>query len=267
MTSIANLCIAILAGGLATRLRPVVQDLPKAMAPINGTPFLNYVLDSLDEQGGKNVLLCIGHKGDQLRDYYANTYRSLSLSYSIENSPLGTAGALRHCLSGVQSNDILVLNGDTYCDTDFNQFLSFFYRTQSKAAIVLVRKTNVSRFGSVEIDAEGRVVQFHEKKRRSGAGYVSAGAYLLKREIVERIPAEKEVSMEYEVLPDLIGKGLFGYDAASTFIDIGTPQSYRHAQRYFSDNIHSSRKKSAKHTIKSFDPSYLSNEHETGRTL
>lgn len=233
MTSIANVTIAILAGGHGTRLRPVVHQIPKVIAPMNGVPFLNYVLDSLIAQGGKDALLCIGYGGEQVQACYGDTYRSLNLAYSIEKEPLGTAGALRHCLSKVHSEDVLVSNGDTFCTANLNLFLSWYQKKQTSAAIMLAHKKDVSRFGSVETDAAGRVIQFHEKAGKTGGGYVSTGIYLLHRGIVESIPERKAVSMEYEVLPQLIGNGLWGYKTKSTFIDIGTPQSYRRAQDFF----------------------------------
>jgi NDP-sugar pyrophosphorylase family protein len=236
MTSLADLTIVILAGGLGTRLRPSVNHVPKVLAPINGTPFLNYVLDALIEQGGRNVLLCLGYGAAQIQAYYTDRYRTLILSYAWESEPLGTAGALRYCISQVQSKEVLVLNGDTFCDIDFNRFIAWHRQAHSKASIVLVYKEDVSRFGSVKTDSNERIIQFYEKNNRSGGGYVSAGVYLLHRQIVEKLPEGRSISMEYEVLPDLIGSGLSGYKTASNFIDIGTPNSYRRAQHYFSNH-------------------------------
>ncbi len=236
MTSLADLTIVILAGGLGKRLRPAVNHVPKVLAPINGTPFLNYVLDALIEQGGRNVLLCLGYGAAQIQAYYTDRYRPLNLSYAWESEPLGTAGALRYCISQVQSKEVLVLNGDTFCDIDYNLFIAWHRQTQSKASIVLVYKEDVSRFGSVKIDSNDHIIQFHEKNNRSGGGDVSAGVYLFHRQIVESLPAGRPISMEYEALPDLIGSGLSGYKTASSFIDIGTPKSYRRAQQYFSDH-------------------------------
>jgi D-glycero-alpha-D-manno-heptose 1-phosphate guanylyltransferase len=234
MKTIADLSIAILAGGLGTRLRSVVNNVPKVMAPINGAPFFNYLLDGLIVQGARGALLCTGFEGEQIRAYYSDNYRSLGLTYSNEEQPLGTAGALRRCIAKIQSDHVLVINGDTFCDANLNEFVSWHHHTASKASILLVRKEDGSRFGSVETDKVGNIVQFHEKSKQS-CGYVSAGIYLLDRAIVENIPDGQQISMEYEVLPKLIGIGLCGYKTKSSFIDIGTPESYRMAQLYFSE--------------------------------
>jgi D-glycero-alpha-D-manno-heptose 1-phosphate guanylyltransferase len=249
MTSITDLSIAILAGGLGTRLRSEVSHVPKAMAPILGTPFLNYLLDGLIEQGARHVILCIGYGGDQIRDYYCDRYGSLNLTYSLETHPLGTAGALRHCISHLKSNEFLVINGDTYCGVDLNHYLAWYRQRLLKASIVLVHKADVSRYGSVTIDSDEHITAFHEKTAQSGGGYVSAGIYLLHRDIVKSIPKDREVSIEYEVLPKWIGQGLSGYKTNSTFIDIGTPTSYRMAQEFFSGKHFSKTKREGNHPI------------------
>lgn len=233
MKGISDIHIAVLAGGLGTRLRPALKGAPKAMAPINGKPFLHYLLDWLNSQGAKQVVLCTGYLGEQIKDYFGDHFGPVSITYSHEVQPLGTAGALRHCHSKIHSDIILVVNGDTYCDANLKNFLTWHQCHAFNASVLLSYKKDVHRFASVETDQKAQIVQFHEKASRPGGGYVSAGVYLLNRSVVEKMPNGKNLSMEYEVLPDLIGKGLSGYKTESAFIDIGTPESFGRAQTYF----------------------------------
>lgn len=233
MNSISEIPVAVLAGGLGTRLRPALKGVPKAMASINGKPFLHYLFDWLIFQGTKQVVLCTGYLGKQIKDYFGDHFGPISIAYSHEAQSLGTAGALRHCLSEIHSDIILGVNGDTYCDANLKNFLTWHQCHAFNASVLLSYKKDVHRFGSVETDQKGQIVQFHEKTSRPGGGYVSAGVYLFNRSIIENMPDGKNLSMEYEVLPDLIGKGLSGYKTKSSFIDIGTPESFGTVKTYF----------------------------------
>jgi NDP-sugar pyrophosphorylase family protein len=140
---------------------------------------------------------------------------------------------MSHCLSGIQTDIVLALNGDTFCDANLTDFLTWHQGHTFHASVLLSYKKDVHRFGSVEIDRQGQIVQFHEKAYRPEGGYVNAGIYLLNRSVIEKLPEGQNLSMEYEVLPDLIGKGLSGYRTQSAFLDIGTPDSFDAAQTYF----------------------------------
>jgi NDP-sugar pyrophosphorylase family protein len=234
MNSIAQIPVAVLAGGLGTRLQPVLKESPKALAPINGKPFLHYLFNWLTIQGTKQVVLCTGYLGGQIKDYCGDRFGSFDIAYSHEEQPLGTAGALRHCLPKIGNDIILVVNGDTFCGAHLNSFLNWHRYHSFNASILLSYQKEVQRFGRVEIDRKGHVVQFHEKVPGPGKGYVSAGIYLVNRSVIENLPEGRKLSMEYEVLPDLIGKGLSGYKTEYPFIDIGTPESFDMAQRCFS---------------------------------
>lgn len=233
MKCIKDISIAILVGGMGSRLRPAVENKPKAMAPINGKPFLSYLFNWLILQGAQEVVLCTGYKGEQIRDYFTEQYQSLHIKYSHEKIPLGTAGALRLSMSKVKSDHILAINGDTFCDANLNDYISWYKDNQYNAAILLAYMKDVLRFGSVVTDRQGYVASFSEKVNRYAGGYVSAGIYLLNRNIIEQAPQGCALSMEYDVLPGLVGKGLAGFKTRSSFIDIGTPDSFNTAQSYF----------------------------------
>jgi NDP-sugar pyrophosphorylase family protein len=226
---------AVLIGGLGTRLRDVVADRPKALAPIRGRPFLAYLLDWLSAGGVREAVLCTGFLAEQVRAELGDQYGGLRLRYSQETAPLGTGGALRLALPQLNTPTILALNGDSYCEADLAHLLAFHEDCRAAATLLLSRQPDCARFGRVEVGPTGAVERFEEKRADAGPGWINAGVYCFTREFLASIPAGKPVSLEREVLPGWIGHGLFGYCAAgSRFIDIGTPESYRDAEAFFS---------------------------------
>jgi len=229
---VSSVTAAILAGGLGTRLRSVVADRPKILAEIRGRPFLGYLLDQLADAGLRTVVLCTGHMGDKVQAVFGDSHRGVRLVYSQEPFPLGTGGAIRLAASRLASPTVLVLNGDSYCEADVGAFWSDHCAAGSRATLVLVRVEDASRFGQVELDETGRIVRFEEKGARTGAGWINAGMYLIDRQWVEAIPAGKAVSLEREVFPGWIDRGLRGWRTSGRFLDIGTPESYREADQF-----------------------------------
>ncbi len=225
--------IAILAGGQGTRLRPVVADRPKVMAEINGRPFLTYLLEQLKANGVGHVVLCTGYKADMVSRYFGNRYKGLEISYSIETAPLGTGGALRHALAHFTGNQVLVMNGDSFLDADLKLFLRRHEENKARLSLLLAHVHDAGRYGSVTIDSEHRVTAFVEKSEISGPGLINGGIYLLARELIAAISAGESVSLEKEVLPRNLREGSYGFQLGERFIDIGTPESYSDASRFF----------------------------------
>lgn len=224
---------AILVGGLGTRLSSVVRDRPKALADVRGRPFLTYLLDQLDDAGIRHAVLCTGHRGEQVEQTLGPRYRGIRLVYSREHSPLGTAGALRLALPRIPSAVVLVMNGDSCCSADLNEFQAWHRGSGLLGSILLSWVADSSRFGRVCVDDEGRVRRFEEKRPESGAGWINAGVYLLPADLLREIPKERAVSLEREVLPDWLRRGIGGYRSRSRFLDIGIPESYAQAERFF----------------------------------
>lgn len=233
MDDLRDLTAAILVGGLGTRLMPVVQDRPKALALIAGRPFLAYLLDHLVRAGLKRAVLCTGHMGEQVQETFGASYGPLSLVYSQEPTPLGTAGALRLALAHLESDPVLALNGDCFCESDLGAFWNWHHQRDSAASILLAQVPEATPFGSVSLDGQGCVTAFQEKGR-SGPGWINAGAYFLSRRLLESILPTGAVSIEREVFPAWIGRGLYGYAGGGRFLDIGTPQSYSRAAAFLS---------------------------------
>jgi D-glycero-alpha-D-manno-heptose 1-phosphate guanylyltransferase len=225
---------AILAGGLGTRLRSVVADRPKVLAPVAGRPFIAHLLEQLARAGVRRTTLLLGFAADQVRATFGNSYDGISLQYSTENEPLGTGGALRLALPQLTEPTILLLNGDSYCDVDMATLIASHRARLAQATLALAQVADVSRYGSVCVDESQRLVRFEEKGAARGRGWINAGMYLLNRAILETIPAGQAVSLEREVLPQLIqSQPVFGFPGGK-FIDIGTPESYSDAESFFS---------------------------------
>lgn len=232
MPDFSHISAAILAGGLGTRLRSVVPDKQKVLAEVLKRPFVTFLLEQLDSAGVRNVVLCTGHKGDEVQEQLGNTYRSLSLAYSQEDEPLGTAGALRQALPRLNSDPVLVMNGDSYANADLNAFLEWFSQKELAAALVLTRVPETNRYGRVILDKDSRVQIFEEKGGKANPGWISAGIYLFRKELLEKIPPGKPYSLEREFFPLLVKKGLYGYPCKTEFLDVGTPDSYAEAELF-----------------------------------
>jgi NDP-sugar pyrophosphorylase family protein len=224
---------AILAGGLGTRLRSVVADRPKVLAPVAGRPFLFHLLDQLLSAAIEDVVLLIGHLGEQVREALGDSYQGMRLRYSSEPAPLGTGGALRHALPYLDAPQVLLLNGDSYCDADLGEFRRFRQARSATASLLLTRVPDTSRFGRVQMNYAGRVVRMDEKGR-AGRGWINAGVYLFDRALIERLPPVSPLSLERDVLPPWIAAGkVVGFQPDGRFLDIGTPESYCDADNFF----------------------------------
>ena len=220
----------VLCGGLGTRLRTVVSDRPKSMALVGRVPFLQLLLERIRSQGLDQIVLGTGYMAEQIEDFFRDGRDfGLRISYSREHEPLGTGGALK--LAEPMLNDpVLVLNGDSYVEWNLTAICELFTKRDAAALIVLQTVPDVTRYGSVTIDGDGRVTEFVEKGTRTGAGLINAGVYLLRKEIVSALPAGKAVSLEKDVFPELLAGKVYGLISDGLFIDIGIPADLERAQ-------------------------------------
>ncbi|MHB1011362.1 MAG: nucleotidyltransferase family protein [Desulfobacteria bacterium] len=233
MDSFATITGAILAGGLGTRLRSEVSDRPKVLAQVCGRPFLFHLLDWLGDAGVRDVVLCIGYRGEQVRETVGDLYGRMRVRYSEEVEPMGTGGALRNALPHLSSGTVLVANGDSFPRVDLSSFLDWHVQRRSQASLVLARVRDASRFGRVDTDDTGRVLRFAEKDGRPETGWINAGVYLFSRERIESVSEGRTFSLEKEIFPGWIGQGIYAMKTDGGFIDIGTPESYREARAFF----------------------------------
>ena len=230
----------ILAGGLGTRLRAAVSDRPKVLADVAGQPFLERIFEQLSGFGIRKVVVCTGYMAEQIEDLYPASYKELSISYSREHALLGTAGAVRFALEHIQTDRALVLNGDSYCEFDYPAFKMFHEGRDADASILLTHVDDCSRYGSVVLDGNGKVESFIEKSGAGGAGFINAGVYMMERALIKEIPPGRVLSLEKDIFPKWIGRPFFGHASnAPMFIDIGTPQSFEHAQSLFAGRTNS----------------------------
>lgn len=230
----ADVTAVILAGGVGSRLRSVVSDRPKGLAEIHGRPFLAYLLDQLADAGAHRVVFSTGHLADQVEAAFGTSWRGLEVSYARETTPLGTGGGLRLAIAHVATPTLLVMNGDSFCAVDLTAFVRDYVAHGRAPAIVVAHQADTARFGRVECDANGRITAFVEKSRAGGPGWINAGIYALDRGLVEGLPANRPLSLEREVFPEWIARGLRGFPCTGAFLDIGTPESYAAAENFFS---------------------------------
>jgi len=222
----------ILAGGLGTRLQSVVSSVPKPMAPINNKPFLEYILEYLNNQNIKRVILSVGYKWEVIKDYFGNKYKNIELIYNIEKEQLGTGGAIKDSLKYVENDKVYVLNGDTFFDID----LSSMELKDNLIEIALKEMKNFDRYGVVEIDENGYIQNFKEKAYYK-EGLINGGIYLLSREVFNSFDLPKKFSFEWFLENNFKNLKAKGKIFNSYFIDIGIPEDYKKAKRYFSENF------------------------------
>ncbi len=196
---------------------------------------MTHLLDRLAAQGVRAVVLCVGHLGQQVEEALGGSYRGMRLSYSREDRPLGTCGALVAALPMLSSDTLLVLNGDSICAVDLQTSLQWHLARRARATLVLAHVEDTGRFGQVEVAADGRIVRFSEKSGAAGGGWINGGVYWLDRSALVQLPRREPLSLEREVFPGWVGQGLYGYLQHGRFLDIGVPQDYLRAESFLNE--------------------------------
>ncbi|HEY7837230.1 MAG TPA: sugar phosphate nucleotidyltransferase [Terriglobales bacterium] len=220
--------VAILCGGLGTRLQGVLGGVPKALAPVGGRPFLAGLIDELNGAGFARCVLCVGVGASQIRQALG---ARPGIVFSEESSPMGTGGALALARESAASDPVLVMNGDsTVPGLDWSGLVRSYESGRVAGVIVLVPRDARTDSGVVRLDAAGRVSALAEKAELAGADYQSAGIYLLSRRLLDRIPAGRPCSLERDLMPGWIEAGLRGYVHPGRVTDIGTPARLAQAQ-------------------------------------
>lgn len=225
----------ILAGGLGTRLRPVLPDLPKPMAPVNGRPFLEYLLDFWVSQGVGHFVLSVGYRYQVVIDHFGASYRDIPIDYSIESTPIGTGGGLFLASEKIFSNQpFFVINGDTYFPVEADSILNFHIETESGLTLVLREMPSAERYGTVLLAEGGHIERFCPPGNGKPPFFINGGVYLVAPEFLcEPLSAwssNKPVSLEEELFPEWIKdrRSMYGFlMKGKTFIDIGIPEDYK----------------------------------------
>jgi NDP-sugar pyrophosphorylase family protein len=211
--------VVILCGGLGTRLKPVLDDRPKPMAPINGRPFLDLVIDHVLSYGFRRIVFCTGHHGDWIEQHISRRSKCETI-ISHEKTPLGTAGALGACRSLLTTATTLVLNGDSLCRIDLQALLALHHDKQAVATMAVIPSNDRADAGGVTMDELGWIRAFHEKQQ---APFLNAGLYAIQTQALRLIPDSVPCSLERDIFPHLVDGKLYGYACDVPLYDIGTP--------------------------------------------
>jgi NDP-sugar pyrophosphorylase family protein len=238
----ADTWMLVLAGGLGTRLRSVVADRPKVLARVGPRPFLDILVAQLHHHGVRRIGLLLGHLHEQVQSHVDDVLRvrfpDVEFATSVEPNPLGTGGAVRYAQGriprGLGTGDFMLMNGDTFVEFDPAAVLAVHRQTNAAVTMAITNVPDVSRFGAVEIDDEGRLLSFGEKATRKGPGFINAGIYALKSTLIDGVVADRAVSLESEIFPGLLASGQHIHSALQHgyFVDFGTPASYAEFANY-----------------------------------
>lgn len=221
----------ILAGGLGTRLRSAVPDLPKCMAPVAGKPFLSFVIDSLRMQGIKDIIISLGYKAEVVEAYLKEKYPTLSYKCVVEKEPLGTGGAIQLALQSSQTENVLIANGDTLFKLDLSQLSVLHTERFSDCTLALKPMQHFDRYGVVQVDENDCIVSFQEKKQYT-EGLINGGIYLLRKKAFFEKALPEKFSFEKDYLEKYTSNGSFyGSKQTGYFIDIGIPEDFDKAQK------------------------------------
>ncbi len=235
ISNLQDIDVVILCGGLGTRLQPIIPNQPKVLAKIGDTTFLDILLNRISLQGFKNIILCTGYLKEQIKKYvgyYYNDIDKYNITFSEEEMPLGTGGAIKNAKSLIKSEHFIVMNGDSICDVNFNEFYNFHIRKNALLSMVLSKINESKDYGNVIIDKSCMITKFNEKlvndsSNTINASLINAGIYLMRREIFYRMPDKKYFSLEYDVLQKLGSYRYYGFVIDNEVLDIGTPDRYK----------------------------------------
>jgi D-glycero-alpha-D-manno-heptose 1-phosphate guanylyltransferase len=225
--------VVILAGGFGTRLKSVVNDLPKCLADVAGKPFLSYVLDSLIDYKYDHFIFSLGYKSQNIIDFVNLEYPNLNVTFSIEKQPLYTGGAIRLAIENCKTNTVLIINADTYFGFDLNKFLSYHINQGGDISIALRYMENFDRYGVVKFDKNYHIINFEEKKYQE-SGYINCGYIYIQKNILMEMPLNVSFSFEKDFLFLNLSKlKILAYTDNAYFIDIGIPEDFAKANNDF----------------------------------
>lgn len=222
--------VVILAGGFGTRLKTVVGDCPKPMAPVQGKPFLEYLLRSLEQSGiVSKCILSVGYLSNQIKSHFGKNFGSIPVEYSIEDSPLGTGGAVLKAARMMSENEFILMNGDTFFPVDLKSLMAVHHEKKADVSIALKKMYDFNRYGTV-ICRDGQIIHFEEKKSVPD-GLINGGVYVFRRDALVKHDLPDVFSLEKDFLEiNTADMRFVGVECDEYFIDIGIPEDYQRAQ-------------------------------------
>jgi len=235
VNSLETIDVVILAGGLGTRVSSILKDTPKVLAPIDGRPYLEHLIDRLTGFGARRILLLIGHLADAVKTHIETNPRpDCEIISIIEPEPMGTAGALRLARDHFNSNPVMVMNGDSFVDANLCDFLNNHIASEAEGSLLCTKVDDAGRYGRIDCDEDDRIIRFVEKDPDfHGEGLVNAGIYLFNTAMLDYIALSFGASLEHDIFEKLPERHLNAYAGTFTFIDIGTPESLALAPEVF----------------------------------
>lgn len=230
-TSLRDTDVAILAGGLGTRIRGVLGDTPKTLAAVGEHPFLAILLERLRRFDARRIILCLGVGAAAIERYLTHApMPGLEIETVAEPAPLGTAGAIRFSADRLRSDPVLIMNGDSFIDADLGALVAHHRQSGAPGTVLGCRMPDVGRYGSLQIE-DARIVRFSEKAANAGAGVINAGVYVFSQALLRHLMSTAGPSLERDFLATLPSRTLGAYVTTGAFIDIGTPESLADAAR------------------------------------
>lgn len=227
----------ILVGGLGTRFRPLTLNTPKPMIPVMGKPYLEYQLQYLKRYNVTDILLCVGYLGEKIQSHFGDGQsRDMNITYSFEQVPLGTGGALKNAEIFLDDCFYLIY-GDSFLPVNYSSLEKYFFEVDKEVLMVLYdNREDTSVPNNVALDNAGMVTQYEKDKESSNLQFVDAGVLALKKEVLESIPPDKEVSLEKEILPDyIVRQECAGFVTRERFYDIGTSERLKRFETYLKE--------------------------------
>jgi D-glycero-alpha-D-manno-heptose 1-phosphate guanylyltransferase len=233
--------VVVLAGGIGSRLKEIVSDVPKPMAPVRGRPFLEYLLSYWVKNNAQHIVLSVGYKYQKIMDYFGSSFNEVPITYVIEHEPLGTGGALLKVLNEIRPKDEFILvNGDTLFLIDPLRIFDLHIKNNADLSMSLRQVDDAGRYHRICPDKAGKIIAIEQPNKKVASGQINGGVYIVNPGLFSGYDYDENqnISFENEMLPALINKhNIYGFSDGGDFIDIGIPEDFHKAQDYLSDEI------------------------------
>jgi len=233
MTQLNEVDVLLLCGGLGTRLRSTIGSRQKVAAEVAGRPFLGFQLERLARFGIRHVILAAGFGAEQIAAAVSDDHFGMDVELSVESRPLGTGGAIKSARSRARGRKWIIMNGDCFSQVDFEAMVRFHDERQAMVTLAVARRDDAHDYGTIDLDAQNRILAFREKETQQTTGWVSVGVYCFEHRAFDRMPAREVFSVEKDFFPSVLDEAVYGFLDNGTFLDIGTPERFAQAQHVF----------------------------------
>lgn len=233
MTDIQDVDILLLCGGMGTRLRSTIGEKQKVAAQVAGKPFLAFQLERLSSFGVRHVVLAAGFGAEQIEAAVQDYHCGMDVELSVEPEPLGTGGAIKFAREKAKGKKWIIMNGDCFSGVDLKEMLAFHDQQQALVTLAVAKRNDVQDYGTIELGEGHRVVAFREKEKERMTGYVSVGVYCFEPQAFDRMPVQAVFSVEKVFFPSILDCPVYGFIDEGKFLDIGTPERFEEAQKFF----------------------------------